>query len=597
MIIKNEKANLPTLLDQVCPVLEEVVLVDTGSTDGTLDIIRNYQSRYENIKLDHFTWVDDFSAARNFSFSLATKEWLFWLDGDDQINTEDLKKFKNSCLLDSNIDVWVLDYVYSRFENGSPQTILGRERFLKRSLNPRWLGAIHESIPFWAYKSKHNFDLKINHNRAGKALDLNRNVRILEKEYLKNPNDARTAYYYGKELFDRIDPRGIEVLEKYLDVPGKYWDDEVNARSRLAFHYLSIKNHGKAINVINPVYHLDITRRRAEFYYVYGQTEFDLQNWEVSLFWFKFCTLEAPPPPRVLNLEYFTWKPLRKIAECYKKLGKIQETYEYADRALSHSPNDSSTKAWYADVTSFEFGSSPKKIIEFSEPFFETSKVIGEGPEANFKINVDKCVIPFANNTLDGAVVRTSLVEKLKSKYLSLILNLCEKTKPRGFLLWVFDSSDFCPMQDIASLGYSYLVDNVFKNKKVRLFVKSDGCLEKVSALAGPYEAGPWRIRICNFIRSAVLAGHYANYDVSDNYDVVITRSWSDALSKKVKTRVFDICEKLDSYDSRCFDWATVVNVCSDNLAEHVKKFTDKKIIVVEDSAEMSEQEWFNLCV
>lgn len=602
MIIKNEKSNLPILLEQVCPVLEEIILVDTGSDDGTLEIIKKFQEKYSNIQLHNFNWIEDFSAARNFSFSLATQEWLFWLDGDDQVDTNSLLNFKKNQLLDADTDVWVLDYIYSRFENGTPMTTLGRERFLRRRINPQWTGAIHESIAIWSYRNKNSGDLKVNHNRAGKVLDHGRNIRILESEYAKNKNDARTAYYLGKELFDRVDPRGIEVLEDFLKLSGKYWDDEVNARSRLAFHYLSVKEHAKAINTANPIYHIDNTRRRAEFYYVYGQTEYDLQNWEVAIKWFEFCLLAPPDAPRVLNLEYFTWKPLRKIAECYKKLGQIEKTFEYANRVLQLQQNSMGSEAWYAEVTNFDAINTNKKIIEFEGDFrlFAHSKLLGSGISADFKVGVEKGIFPFLDKSINACVISEKTYKMLGLSKDMWLRSLLKKIADKGKIFWVLDSVDIneFPSAIFEKEMCSHLVDAMYLGRNVRVFVKADASLESIYNPPGQsVVSGPWRIRIRNLLRSAILAGHFVLKDPEEKADIVITQRWSPTLPLGAKFRIFDICEKLtkeDSwqYDPRCFSWANVVNVCSDELYRHIATLTDKKIIVVEDSFELSDDEW-----
>ena len=64
MIVKNEEKILTRCLDSVADLVDEIVIVDTGSTDATKKIAANYTD-----KIYDFTWVDDFSAARNFAFS------------------------------------------------------------------------------------------------------------------------------------------------------------------------------------------------------------------------------------------------------------------------------------------------------------------------------------------------------------------------------------------------------------------------------------------------------------------------------------------------------------------------------------------------
>ena len=304
MICKNEKQNIAGLMDDVCGVLEEIHVVDTGSTDGTLEILKQKMEQYPNLKLHHFDWCDDFSKARNFSFSLPRNvDWIFWVDGDDRVDKNGLAFFKNN-ILDSrpDVDVWLLTYIYSKLPDGSPQSSLTRERFLRKSKNPFWVGAIHEVIDIHHLRQENYYDLKIEHNRDGKFIEPKRNLRILEKEFEKNPNDHRTAYYYAKELFDHIDPKAKEKLIHYIKLPYKYWDDEIGARFRLAKIYLAENNLREALFTIDFVYHLDGTRKRSEYYFVYGEVEFALRNYRIAIDWYKRCLYDPPGSPRVINL-------------------------------------------------------------------------------------------------------------------------------------------------------------------------------------------------------------------------------------------------------------------------------------------------------
>ena len=78
MIVKNEEAVLARCLDSVADLVDEVVIVDTGSTDRTREIAAKYTDR-----IFDFKWVHDFSAARNYAFSLASCEYIYSADADE----------------------------------------------------------------------------------------------------------------------------------------------------------------------------------------------------------------------------------------------------------------------------------------------------------------------------------------------------------------------------------------------------------------------------------------------------------------------------------------------------------------------------------
>ena len=104
MITKNEEKYLEQCLNSVKDVVDEIIIVDTGSTDKTIEIAKKYcdmrvSSRTRSqltAKILDFKWVDDFSAARNESIKHATKEWVLVLDADEVIEKEDLGKIKNT---------------------------------------------------------------------------------------------------------------------------------------------------------------------------------------------------------------------------------------------------------------------------------------------------------------------------------------------------------------------------------------------------------------------------------------------------------------------------------------------------------------------
>ena len=80
MIVKNEEAVLSRCLESIKDAVDEIIIVDTGSSDATKEIAK----KYTDLVYD-FKWINNFSAARNFSFSKASKDYIIWLDADDVI--------------------------------------------------------------------------------------------------------------------------------------------------------------------------------------------------------------------------------------------------------------------------------------------------------------------------------------------------------------------------------------------------------------------------------------------------------------------------------------------------------------------------------
>ena len=103
MIVKNEEKVLARCLDSLAGLWEELIIVDTGSTDATKRIAKQYTD-----KVYDFTWTGNFSDARNFSFSKASCEYIYSADADEVLDQENREKFlhlKEALTLQPEIEI------------------------------------------------------------------------------------------------------------------------------------------------------------------------------------------------------------------------------------------------------------------------------------------------------------------------------------------------------------------------------------------------------------------------------------------------------------------------------------------------------------
>src|SRR3989338_8433001 len=89
LIVKNESLILSRCLESLRSFVDEIIVVDTGSTDNTMEIARSYDAQVK-----HFTWIDNFSAARNESLRHASGDWILYIDADEVVNVANAGKIR-----------------------------------------------------------------------------------------------------------------------------------------------------------------------------------------------------------------------------------------------------------------------------------------------------------------------------------------------------------------------------------------------------------------------------------------------------------------------------------------------------------------------
>ena len=234
MIARNSEETLARTLECVKGLFDQIIVVDTGSNDKTIEVAKSYGAEvYE------FEWIDDFSAARNFALSKVTCDWAMWLDTGDVIKPESLVKFlemKSSAMFASTeVDlVWVpinrkLD------DNGKPLFTMVVPRIARMGAKPIWERPIHETIITKDPELPRNalFDVAtVDDPFSDLVGGAQRNLRILEKMIAEGDSSSRTMYYRGQELRDL--GRTQEAIDQWTEFLGtnpstwEYYDALMN---------------------------------------------------------------------------------------------------------------------------------------------------------------------------------------------------------------------------------------------------------------------------------------------------------------------------------------------------------------------------------
>lgn len=198
MIVKNEEENLPRVLSSIKGLADEVIVVDTGSSDNTVDVAKSYGA-----SVHFFEWCDDFSAARNESLKHATKDYILWLDADDELKKEDhYKVLKHLRRLPGTAAMFVIKCPEDKKDLEAWQI-----RIFPNRRDIRFEGRIHEQVRPSLEKQGiaiHLCKATIVHygytDVECVAEKLQRNLRIAELDAIERPESMNALFSMARSL-------------------------------------------------------------------------------------------------------------------------------------------------------------------------------------------------------------------------------------------------------------------------------------------------------------------------------------------------------------------------------------------------------------
>lgn len=343
MIVRDESPVLARCLDGVRVFADEIIIVDTGSVDDTREIALQYTD-----KVYDFPWIDDFSAARNASYSHATMDYVMWIDADDVVCPEDavrLNSMKTS--ISPETDVVFLLYGSSPDQNNIfNNSFVFRDRWAKRSFNPTWHGRLHEWIEYPKGAKKYFAqDIMLRHCKV-RVNDPDRNMRI-HKLCLAEGTEAPTrdlsflcGEYSSKGNFEASVAAFYELAEEE-PFP------ESDIYNSLFFYIWSMKQLKRNDELIDKLVLLEEKGIAGEMLLCelgglyLAREEYDKAE--------KYL-LEALDTPvdykdmRVHFEPYHEFIPCQKLSKLYAALGKMDISYEYFKRAEKIYPENTSIR-------------------------------------------------------------------------------------------------------------------------------------------------------------------------------------------------------------------------------------------------------------
>lgn len=334
MIVKNEEEALERCLASAADMMDEIIIVDTGSTDGTKDIAGKFTEHILG-----FQWIDDFAAARNYAFSQASMDYIMWLDADDVILPEGRKKLLQlKQAIRPPIDAVSMDYHCNFDEYGNVTLNIRRIRIVKRIMNFQWYGAVHEDL---AVDGKIlDTDIVITHKKIRDATD--RNLEIYEKQLRQGKVfTQQDIFHYARELHQhQMYEKAVALYLKFMEYRENSRENKIFVCSWLADCYYQLGDAEKELACTFKSFEYDIPRPesccRLGYHFLHKNAI------KQAVYWYRQA-IELPLPESkwaILNEPSRTWLPHMQLGLCYYRLEQYDLSYWHNKIALSYRPND-----------------------------------------------------------------------------------------------------------------------------------------------------------------------------------------------------------------------------------------------------------------
>ncbi|WMJ90184.1 glycosyltransferase family 2 protein [Anaerocolumna sp. MB42-C2] len=331
MIVKNEEKVISRCLESLKGIVDEIIIIDTGSNDSTKELAKLYTE-----KIYDFKWVDDFSAARNYSFSKAAMDYIYVADADEVIDEDNRKKFLDlkKALLP---EIEIVQMLYSNqlaFNTTYNFDTEYRPKLYKRIRHFTWVDPIHESVALQPVI--YDSDITIIHlpedNHAGRDFKtfqsvIKRGEKISEKLlnlYARELFIAGTESdfleaetYFEEQAEENLPYESLKVIHCVLTKCGR-----LRKNDSQMFKY-SLKNMAGG-------------KPSAEICYEVGEYFFEKGDYKEAIIWYYNAAYETECD---LNIHYSGDYPLLRLSECYAKLEMNEQTVSYKELADAWLPS------------------------------------------------------------------------------------------------------------------------------------------------------------------------------------------------------------------------------------------------------------------
>lgn len=335
MIVRDEENVLERCLESIADVVDEIIIVDTGSVDSTKEIA----SKFTN-QIYEFQWIDDFAAARNFAFSKGTGEYLLWMDADDLFPSSEKRKFFDlkENLQQEPCDVVMMIYDAGFDENGKATFSYYRERLIRNCSLAKWMGCVHEVIP--PFGEVRYEEIHFEHRKEQEGYS-DRNLKIYEKMLEQGKKlEAREQFYYGRECYyHKRYEQAAEVFQTYLQEDRGWLENKLEAVRFLSYSLQALGKSEEAFDIL--LQGLRLAPPTGEHCCDIGGYFYGREEWENAIFWYENALHAEKRTEKgaFVQEECYGYIPCIQLCVCYDRLGDHERAKMYNEMAGVLNPD------------------------------------------------------------------------------------------------------------------------------------------------------------------------------------------------------------------------------------------------------------------
>jgi len=349
MIARNNADVIGQTLACVTSFTDEIIVVDTGSTDDTKAIAESYGAQVFD-----FEWVDDFSAARNFALSKCTGDWTFWLDTGDTLpdfTIQWFKKFKESDISNSDVElIWgILNRTHDQHGNVTKQ--IWGSRVARRIPSLRWIEPIHEFLVTDKGVSVKAEGLIVVDHDGGSENGALRNIEVMKKA-LAMGHYPRLFFLYARELIvlERYE-EALPILEEFV---AKGYGEEYPIAD--IYRYLGkcqIKVGKIEEGITSLLRSIHDHPTLAEPWWDLGDLYYTKEDWTNAIpFYTAITGMKCPPDVSFpTNVVLYSYAPYERLGFCYLGLENDKRAVEMFQEAIRLAPPH--IKAYLKDLVRY----------------------------------------------------------------------------------------------------------------------------------------------------------------------------------------------------------------------------------------------------